>query len=281
MKKNLFIFIVLILLILPWEALGASNPGVVSGSVNPVRLAQESDSENEDEDQYQYDNPVPAQTAPIVNVNQDTNSAPAINSSTNTNTSIPTLAAQPTPTQTAFPWAWVINRSAGIASYILLALITITGILLTTGLLFRLFEPSVAWSIHRAVGSALLVSVVIHVFSLLFDHFIRLRILDLLVPFVSPYRPLLVALGVTGFYILLLQLATSLYTMTKYPKFWRTIHFFAFPMFVLIFLHGTLIGTDRHQSWVVAMYWVTAIMVAVFVIYRLFWKFQKTALVKS
>lgn len=181
--------------------------------------------------------------------------------------------AQPKAISSAFPWAWVVTRAAGIISYILLALLSLTGMLLTTGLLYRVWSPATAWSVHRAIGSMLLLTVLAHIAGLLTDNFIKLSFLNVFVPFTSPYRPLLVSLGIGGFYLLLLILASSLYTMTSHARFWRTIHFFGFPMFALIFLHGILIGTDSKQPWMIAIYWITAGLVVAGVVYRLVWKY--------
>lgn len=177
---------------------------------------------------------------------------------------------------TGFPWAWILTRTAGMMSYLLLALLSITGILQTTGAIYRLFSPAAAWSIHRAIASTLLVSVVVHVGALLFDKFMNLSLVNVLVPFTSPYRPILVTLGIGGFYLLLLVLLTSLYNITSHPRFWRTIHFFGIIMFGLIFLHGILIGTDTHLSWVRALYWLAAVPVFLAVVYRLWWKYRES-----
>lgn len=202
-------------------------------------------------------------------------SAPAPDMSTTTSTpSVNVPATTPLPTvSTAFPWAWIGTRVMGIASFILLGWLSITGMLLTTGILFRFMSPATAWSIHRAIGSVLLFSVLGHVISLLLDTFIKLRFTEIFIPFASHYRPTLLALGTIGFYLLLLILATSLYTLTSHAKFWRTIHFFAFPMFVLLFLHGLLLGTDSKQWWMMAIYWANGIAVGFVVLYRMWWKY--------
>jgi sulfoxide reductase heme-binding subunit YedZ len=116
----------------------------------------------------------------------------------------------------------------------------------------------------------------VHVGALLFDKFMNLSLVNILIPFTSPYQPLFVALGIGGFYLLLLVLLTSLYNITTHPKFWRTIHFFGIVMFGLIFLHGILIGTDIKLDWVKALYWLTAIPVFLAVGYRLWWKYRRT-----
>ncbi len=262
-----FLIIPALLVLLPLGARAVTTVDQVN--TKHAVLAQEfegGESEGDGEQQYvptpliQKDNSLPTQAAPPV---------------TNPTNTQPQVQAPATPFSTAFPWAWVVTRTAGITSYILLALQTVTGIALSTGLLFRMFSPATSWSIHRAIGSAMLVSVLLHVGSMLFDHFIGLKLVDILVPFASFYRPTLVALGIFGFYSLLLVLGTSLYSMTNHPRFWRVLHYLGFPMFVSIFLHAILIGTDRHQPLMVFMYWSSALLVAVFVTYRLVWKYRQ------
>lgn len=181
-------------------------------------------------------------------------------------------SAQPQPAPV--PWPWYINRATGIASYLLLFLMIAIGITITTGVLFKVLQPTTAWELHRAIGLSLLVSVVVHVGSLLFDQFMKLGFLDVLVPFATHYRPVLVGLGILGFYLLLLILWTSIFSIVRHPVFWRTIHPVSFIMFTLIFLHALLLGTDAKRPWVVSMYWATAAMVVLLVAYRLILKFR-------
>lgn len=188
-------------------------------------------------------------------------------------TDIPISTPKPT-ISTEFPWAWLTARAAGVVSFILLTLLSVTGILQTTGVMYRFMSPAASWSLHRAIGSVLLFSVLLHLGTLLLDSFMNLRFVDVLIPFVSPFRTTFVALGIFGFYALLLVLASSLYTLTSHPKFWRTVHFLGFPMFVLILLHGVLIGTDRNTWWMKLVYWTGGVGVTLAVVYRMYWKYH-------
>ena len=270
-----FVFVALVF------SLGLAIPRAkVHATSSTVRLVESEESESESEHFESDYTPVSVPTTPSSTVQPDTTTQ----SPTTTNTESTTTTSDqttPTPTTTTaptistnFPWAWVTSRATGIASFVLLGLLSATGILLTTGTLFRLLSPAAAWSLHRAIGTGLLFSVLVHVFSLLFDSFINLRVVDLLIPFVSPYKPIFLALGIFGFYLLLLVLATSLYTMTSHAKFWRSVHFFAFPMYILIFLHSYLVGTDTKEWWMQIIYWGSAAVVGGAILYRLAWKYQ-------
>lgn len=265
---------------------------VVRAATQPVLLAEQEDGEHEDAEDApetpSVPTPIPATgntpttSSPpdAVNINASsasnteivpTNDSPS--EAVDVNSATPSTAIAPT-ISTNFPWAWITARATGIASFVLLGLLSATGILLTTGALFRLLSPAAAWSLHRAIGTALLFSVLAHIASLLLDHFINLRLIDLLVPFVSPYKTIFLALGIIGFYILLLVLTTSLYTISSHAKFWRSVHFFAFPMYVLIFLHSYLVGTDTKEWWMQSIYWGSAAIIGAAVIYRLIWKYK-------
>lgn len=301
-------FIILALLILGTVLRIEISKAAVPSSVKHASLIAEVEAEDENDDVFEPQDedvrPAPTKqvtpqiSAPPQNTNarvvtpQDTvvpevvvpqvtvpapieQAVPVIEADVNVNANMDVRALPVS--QRPFPWAWIVTRAAGIASFLTLALLSIVGMLLTTGALFRIMSPATAWSLHRAIATALLFSVATHIVGILLDTFMNLHVFDVFIPFYSSYRPLLIALGIFGFYILLLQLATSLYTMTKYPRFWRTVHALSFVMFALIFLHGVLIGTDSKQWWALAMYWASGIAVGATVAYRLMWRYKRVA----
>jgi hypothetical protein len=306
MKKLTYIFfLLLILTLISHRALAAEreDDDESEAPTNRTRVIEADDDYDEPEQRPEDDAPEPS---PIIDPIEESPSLPLANDSesigqpqvnlvTDSESAEPiseTPADQPQIVDTyqdaqqatttnapviskAFPWAWIITRASGIASYILLTAMSLLGILLTTGLIYRMLSPAAAWSLHRATASVLLLSVSAHVVSLLLDRFMNLRIVDVLIPFVSSYRPLLISLGIFGFYLLLLVLSTSLYTMTSHARFWRTVHALGFVMFALIFLHGILIGTDTKQVWMQAIYWITGALVAGAGIYRLIWRYRR------
>lgn len=249
--------------------------------------------EHENNDAQQQENRTEQESSqfvptPTVTQSQTTESAPTtkigvtavnnVNSSaatalTDQTNNAATSAQTPAPSlSTNFPWAWVVSRGAGIAAFILLTLLTITGMMITTGILFRIWEPATAWSIHRAIGTTLVLAVGVHLVGFLLDSFIKLRVQDIFIPFVSPYKPLFVSFGIFGLYALVLVLATSLYTMVKHPRFWRIIHYSGFIMYALIFLHILFIGTDAKYAWLKIILWGSAAIMVVLGMYRLIWK---------
>lgn len=259
-----------------------------------VRLAE---AENEYENEIGDDRtavPVPAEQVNTNQVNTTIdNNSPAeiivtpetytpVNSAANdvntagSNTAVAPVVTPKPAVSSEFPWVWVGTRVMGIVSYLLLFLMAVVGMLLTTGALFRVMSPASAWTFHRALGMTLGLSVALHLTMLMLDRFLVFKPLEVFVPFVSNYKPLLVALGIGGFYWLVLLLITSLWQIKRWPHWWRAVHALSFVMFTEIFLHGILIGTDRHEPWMRAIYWSTASIVFLTAIYRLWWKWRPT-----
>lgn len=177
-------------------------------------------------------------------------------------------------TTTPSSWPWYLSRSFGIASFVLLFFSAVIGMMMTTGIMHRVLSPASSWSLHRTTGIVLILSIALHLCSLLFDRFVNLGLLDLLVPFYSSYQRLYLSLGIIGFYIFIPVIWSSLFWVDKYSKLWRTTHVLSFLMYFAVFIHSLFIGTDTHQPWMLAIYWSTGLIMGGLILYRLIWKLR-------
>jgi hypothetical protein len=143
----------------------------------------------------------------------------------------------------------------------------LSGIGLVTGYTFRVFEPIRAWAVHRALGIALALAIMVHVGFLLVDKFVAFSLTDILVPWASGYRPvtiagfhlgsLWVALGILAFYGLMVIVATSLLIIDRSRRIWRLIHYLSYAVMMFAFLHALYLGTDLASGpwrwlWIIA-----------------------------
>jgi len=233
--------------------------------VMPTAHAQENENESDDNNEYRnISTPTPtsiAQTSTPIQTVQTT-PIPAASSDA-------ALSQTPTPaaTQTPSSWPWYIARAAGITSLILLALLVLMGLVITTGVVYRLMGPIPAWTYHRLIGIALVISVAIHLISLMFDHFMSFSIGQILIPFTSTYRSLYVGFGTISLYLFLVVLITSLWFIKQF-KSWRLLHYLSFLMFVLVLIHGYFTGTDSASTWVKLLYLLIFVLVVVMVYIR-------------
>lgn len=151
-------------------------------------------------------------------------------------------------------WPWYVVRASGIVAGISLVLLLLSGIGSITGYTFRLLDPLTAWATHRALGITFVVSVIIHMVTLLFDHFVPFGIIDVLVPWASDYKSmslfgipvgsLYVALGVLAFYGAIIVVVTSLMLIDRKPHLWKFVHYLSYLIIFDVFIHALYLGTD-------------------------------------
>ena len=165
----------------------------------------------------------------------------------------PTVAQKLTE-RTKSSWSWYVARGSGLVAAAILIVLVLSGIGQVTGYTYRFLDPLTAWASHRALGIAFGVSVLIHMISLLFDHFVPFNILQLLVPWLSNYKPvtlfglhlgsLWVALGVLAFYGVMLVIITTLVWVEKKPYTWKLFHLLTYVIVLFVFVHALYLGTD-------------------------------------
>lgn len=176
-------------------------------------------------------------------------------------------------------WPWYVTRATGLIAAISLLILMLSGIGQITGSTYKLLDPIVAWASHRAIGIVFGASVLIHVFSLLFDKFININLFDILIPWFSDFRAttlfginvgsIYLAFGIIAFYLSILIVVTSLTLISKKPYFWKIIHLLSYLVMLLVFLHALFIGTDLASGWLRYIWIAGGILVLIGAIIRL------------
>jgi hypothetical protein len=95
------------------------------------------------------------------------------------------------------------------------------------------------------------------------DGFAPITLLDGVLPFLSPYRPLWLGLGTLSFDLLLAIAITSMVRRRLGYRAWRAIHWLAYASWPVAVLHGLGTGSDVKQWWMLAL--TAACIVAVLV----------------
>lgn len=146
--------------------------------------------------------------------------------------------------------AWYVARAAGLVSWYLLAASVIWGVLLSTRLLGRRARPKWLLDLHRFLGGLAVVFVGVHLTALLLDSYVHFGLTEVLVPFASSWKPLPVAWGIVGFYILVAVEITSLLMRRLPRRVWHAIHLGSFGLFVVGTIHLLTAGTDATNPFV-------------------------------
>lgn len=140
--------------------------------------------------------------------------------------------------------AWYVSRSTGIVSWGLLVASMLWGFLYATRLLGRRARPWWMLGVHRFLGALAVCFVVVHVLALIADSYTSFGLVDVLVPFVSAWKPIPVALGIVGLYTILAIELTSLAQRHLPRTVWRQIHLASYGLFAFATLHALSAGTD-------------------------------------
>lgn len=159
--------------------------------------------------------------------------------------------------------AWFLSRASAIVAYLLLSGSMIWGLALSTKVVRDLVAPPLAAAMHSSLSWTAAGMAAFHAAVLLFDGYYHYTVADLLVPFVGPYRPVVVGLGIISLYGLFLVSASFAARKWIGHKTWRRLHYLTFVFYVLVTAHGLLAGTDSSQTNIQILY-VGSVLVVLF-----------------
>src|SRR5439155_20888269 len=123
---------------------------------------------------------------------------------------------------------WYRARACGLVAWGLVVASCAWGLLHALRTFGR--RPTPAWmlSTHRYLSALAICFVAVHVVAIVADDFVHFGIADVFVPMLSSWRPLAVAWGVVGMYVLVAVEVTSLVRQRLSQKVWRGIHMLSY-----------------------------------------------------
>jgi hypothetical protein len=141
------------------------------------------------------------------------------------------------------PVAWLVARAAGLVAFALLTASVTAGLALSTKLLgARRAKLLLGW--HQTLMWTALAMVALHMGALALDPTIHFGLVGVLVPGAAPWRPIPVAAGIVGAW-LMLALAVSFNLRRKIgQRRWRLMHYATFGAFAIGLYHALNVGTD-------------------------------------
>lgn len=148
---------------------------------------------------------------------------------------------------------WYLARGSGAVSLIMLTVVVALGIGTRSGRSLAGMPRLAVASVHRSAALLSVVFLVLHVTALMFDPYAQLKLLDLVIPFTSTYRPLWVGLGAVALDLLIAVVVTSLLRERIGHRAWKAVHWFAYAMWPVALAHGIGSGADRSQFWMLVL----------------------------
>lgn len=141
---------------------------------------------------------------------------------------------------------WVLARASGVTSYVLLLALVLTGLGLAHPWAARLVRPrpTTRLALHASLATFTLVFTVLHVVVLATDEWAQVGWRGALLPMASTYRPVPVTLGVLALWAGLVTGLTARWAGRVGGRVWWPVHKAAAGVFVLVWVHSVLTGTD-------------------------------------
>lgn len=149
---------------------------------------------------------------------------------------------------------WYLARSTGVVALVLLTLSVVLGILGSVR-----FSRGPRWprfaidSLHRDTSLLVVALIVIHVITSVLDGFAPISLIDGVIPFRSPYRPLWLSMGALSFDLIIALVVTSLLRRRVGYRSWRAIHWLAYVSWPVAVLHGLGTGSDVKSGWSIVL----------------------------
>jgi predicted ferric reductase len=165
---------------------------------------------------------------------------------------------------------WIVARTGGFMAYVLLTLAVALGLALST----QLQSPS-RWprlinnEMHNFVTLLATVFTVIHILAVWIDPFTKFGLNEILLPLVSHYRPVWMALGIIALYLgIAIGISTWIRPAIGYA-WWRRLHILTLLIFALVSVHGIATGSDTQTWWSIYLYIICIALVGGLLLRRL------------
>jgi sulfoxide reductase heme-binding subunit YedZ len=146
------------------------------------------------------------------------------------------------------PTFWFLARASGLTAYVLLTASVLAGLVLKSRPFGRALKPAAVTDVHRFLALLGLGAVVLHGITLVLDSTVQISVAALLLPGLSPYRPLATAAGVLAAELMLVVYASFSLRRRIGTRNWRRLHWATYGIFGLVTAHGLLAGSDTSWS---------------------------------
>jgi hypothetical protein len=173
----------------------------------------------------------------------------------------------PTTTYQAQMRIWLVARASGMTAYLILTFVVATGLILSHPVnksTWKLSKTLFPW--HENLFVFIVAFVAGHVVSLILDPYAGVGIAGTLIPGLSSYRSVPVALGTLALYALLVAALTARYTKLLPAGTWLKLHRLSIVVWALSWTHGIVAGTDSGS--IASLYVVSGGLIVVSAAYR-------------
>jgi hypothetical protein len=164
---------------------------------------------------------------------------------------------------------WYITRGSGVVALLLLTAAVVLGVVSSLRWRTARWPRFATVDVHRNLTLLSIVFVAIHVVTTVADGYAPVSLVDAIVPFLSPYRPLWLGLGTVAFDLLLALVVTSLFRNLVPARAWRALHWAAYAAWPVALVHSLGTGSDARTAWLQAIGVASLVAVSLSVLARI------------
>ena len=169
---------------------------------------------------------------------------------------------------------WFLSRASGVTAYVLFWASMMMGLLMSTKTT-RLWSTGPTFmAMHEFTSILGLLFAGFHALILLGDAFIQTDVVQILTPFLMDFgkegaQSIWVGFGQLGFYALALILLSFYVRQRISYGVWRWLHFGTFVAYMLVTVHGMLVGSDTQTTFMLSVYAFTNASILFLTLYRI------------
>jgi sulfoxide reductase heme-binding subunit YedZ len=157
--------------------------------------------------------------------------------------------------------AWYASRAAGLTSYLLLWAGLAGGLLMSSAWFDGVIGRARLLAFHQTATILGVLLGLAHGLVMLADGWAAFGLIDVLVPFGSPYHRPLTALGPISLYLAAIVSGSFWLRSLIGVRTWKLIHLASFAAFFAALWHGINLGTDTAAPWALGLYLSTSVTV--------------------
>jgi DMSO/TMAO reductase YedYZ heme-binding membrane subunit len=148
---------------------------------------------------------------------------------------------------------WYTTRATGLVALVLLTFSMVLGVLASVRYERRGLPRFVTSGLHRNLSLLALGFTGVHIVTTLADTYAPVRLQDIVIPFISAYRPFWLGLGAIAFDLMLALAVTSLLRTRMSYRSWQAVHWTSYLCWPVAVLHGLGTGSDTPVRWVLLL----------------------------
>lgn len=164
---------------------------------------------------------------------------------------------------------WYLTRGTGLVALVLLSVSVALGVTEVN----RWARPSwprfVTAGLHKNVSLLSTVFLAVHIATSIFDAFAPIRWIEVVIPFISKYRPIWLGLGAVAVDLLIAIVITSLIRQRIGYRAWKLVHWTSYACWPTAMVHALGTGSDSRHNWALIVYGISLAVVVVSVWWRL------------